>query len=45
MWAMVHVDNKPSLALADRLGFLDIGERPNNGAPHRVLMIHNPISG
>jgi len=36
VWALVHVDNAPSLRLAARLGFLPVGEGRHYGGPHRV---------
>ncbi|WP_194833471.1 GNAT family N-acetyltransferase [Nocardia sp. XZ_19_369] len=36
VWALVHVDNKPSLQLAARLGFLTVGTGVHYGAEHRV---------
>ncbi|MFF3228538.1 GNAT family N-acetyltransferase [Nocardia suismassiliense] len=36
VWALVHVDNKPSLQLAARLGFLAVGTAVHYGAEHRV---------
>ncbi|MGW5874945.1 GNAT family N-acetyltransferase [Nocardiopsis terrae] len=36
VWALVHVDNVPSLRLAERLGFLPVGEGFHYGGPHRV---------
>ncbi len=36
VWALVHVDNTPSLRVAERLGFLDVGEGRHYGGPHRV---------
>jgi RimJ/RimL family protein N-acetyltransferase/catechol 2,3-dioxygenase-like lactoylglutathione lyase family enzyme len=37
VWALVHRDNKASLAVADRLGMLDVGEGHYHSGPHRVL--------
>ncbi|MFI6044887.1 GNAT family N-acetyltransferase [Nocardia sp. NPDC051321] len=36
VWALVHADNKPSLNLAARLGFLLVGTGFHYGADHRV---------
>ncbi|MFE3460808.1 GNAT family N-acetyltransferase [Nocardiopsis aegyptia] len=36
VWALVHVDNAPSLRVAARLGFLPVGEGEHYGGPHRV---------
>lgn len=36
VWALVRVDNAPSLRVAERLGFLDVGEGAHYGGPHRV---------
>lgn len=36
VWALIHVDNAPSLRLADRLGFLPVGTGIHYGAEHRV---------
>ncbi|MBE3001732.1 GNAT family N-acetyltransferase [Nocardiopsis sp. HNM0947] len=36
VWALVHVDNAPSLRLAQRLGFLPVGEGHHYNGPHRV---------
>ena len=38
VWALVHRDNKASLAVTRRLGLLDVGEGQYHGAPHRVLV-------
>jgi RimJ/RimL family protein N-acetyltransferase len=38
VWALVHHDNKPSLAVARRLGLLEVGEGKYHGAPHRVFV-------
>lgn len=38
VWALVHHDNKPSLAVARRLGLLEVGEGRYHGAPHRVFV-------
>ena len=38
IWALVHRDNAASLALARRLGLLDVGEGQYHGGPHRVLV-------
>ncbi len=37
VWALIHRDNKASLAVADRLGMLDVGEGQYHGGPHRVF--------
>ncbi len=44
VWALVHHDNKPSLAVARRLGLLEVGEGRYHGAPHRVF-VTPPTSG
>lgn len=36
VWALVHVDNVPSLRVAERLGFLAVGEGFHYNGPHRV---------
>lgn len=36
VWALVHVDNVPSLRVAERLGFLPVGEGFHYDGPHRV---------
>lgn len=36
VWALVHVDNTPSLNLAARLGFLQVGEGFHYDGPHHV---------
>jgi RimJ/RimL family protein N-acetyltransferase len=36
VWALIHRDNKASLAVAERLGMLDVGEGQYHGGPHRV---------
>jgi RimJ/RimL family protein N-acetyltransferase len=38
VWALVHRDNKPSVAVAERLGMLEIGEGHYHGARHRVFV-------
>ncbi len=38
VWALVHRDNKASLAVTRRLGMLDVGEGQYHGGPHRVLV-------
>ncbi|MDT8914010.1 GNAT family N-acetyltransferase [Amycolatopsis sp. PS_44_ISF1] len=38
VWALVHEDNAASLAVAGRLGFLNVGGGVHYGAPHRVLV-------
>ena len=38
VWALVHRDNKASLAVGRRLGLLDVGEGQYHGGPHRVLV-------
>jgi RimJ/RimL family protein N-acetyltransferase/catechol 2,3-dioxygenase-like lactoylglutathione lyase family enzyme len=37
VWALVHRDNRASIAVADRLGMVDVGEGVHHGAPHRVF--------
>ena len=39
VWALVHVDNAPSLRVARRLGFLPVGEGVHYGGPHRVHVV------
>lgn len=36
VWALVHIENKPSLKLATRLGFLNVGTGYHYGADHYV---------
>ncbi len=36
VWALIHIDNAPSLRLATRLGFLPVGEGHHYNGPHRV---------
>ncbi len=36
VWALVHVDNVPSLRVAERLGFLAVGEGFHYDGPHRI---------
>lgn len=38
VFALIHEANAPSLALASRLGFLDVGGDPHYGAPHRTMI-------
>lgn len=38
VWALVHRDNAASLALARRLGLLEVGGDEHHGAPHRVFV-------
>jgi RimJ/RimL family protein N-acetyltransferase/catechol 2,3-dioxygenase-like lactoylglutathione lyase family enzyme len=38
VWALVHRDNRASLALTRRLGMLNVGEGQYHGGPHRVLV-------
>ncbi len=38
VFALIHKENQPSLALAARLGFLTVGEGDHYGAPHHVLV-------
>jgi RimJ/RimL family protein N-acetyltransferase len=47
VWALVHEDNKRSLAMARRLGFLDVGAGHHYNAWHRVLVVVNgqPLTG
>jgi RimJ/RimL family protein N-acetyltransferase len=42
VWALVHKDNQRSLALAARLGFLDVGGGEYHGGPHRVCVALRP---
>ncbi|WP_017590762.1 GNAT family N-acetyltransferase [Nocardiopsis ganjiahuensis] len=39
VWALVHVDNVPSLRVAERLGFLPVGEGHHYDGPHRVHVV------
>jgi RimJ/RimL family protein N-acetyltransferase len=41
VWALVHEDNKRSLAVAQRLGFLDVGGGHHYNGWHRVLVVVN----
>jgi [ribosomal protein S5]-alanine N-acetyltransferase len=36
VWALIHQHNQPSLRLAQRLGFLQVGSAVHYGAPHHV---------
>lgn len=36
VWALVHVDDTPSLRLAERLGFLVVGRGLHYNGAHRV---------
>lgn len=45
VWALVHRDNKASLALARRLGLLEVGEGRYHGGPHRIFVALPAISG
>jgi RimJ/RimL family protein N-acetyltransferase/catechol 2,3-dioxygenase-like lactoylglutathione lyase family enzyme len=38
VFALIHKENEPGLALATRLGFLTVGEGDHYGAPHHVLV-------
>jgi RimJ/RimL family protein N-acetyltransferase/catechol 2,3-dioxygenase-like lactoylglutathione lyase family enzyme len=38
VFALIHQDNARSLAMAARLGFLDVGAGQHYGAPHRILI-------
>jgi RimJ/RimL family protein N-acetyltransferase len=38
IWALVHKENTPSLAVAKRLGLLEVGKATHYGGPHRVLV-------
>jgi RimJ/RimL family protein N-acetyltransferase len=38
VWALVHRENKSSLAVTSRLGLLDVGEGEYYGATHRVFV-------
>ncbi|SFB22024.1 Protein N-acetyltransferase, RimJ/RimL family [Amycolatopsis marina] len=42
VWALIHEDNTASLALADRLGFADIGSGAHYGGTHRVRVALAP---
>jgi RimJ/RimL family protein N-acetyltransferase/catechol 2,3-dioxygenase-like lactoylglutathione lyase family enzyme len=37
VWALVHRENKASIAVTSRLGMLGVGEGHYHGAPHRVF--------
>lgn len=37
VWALVHRENAASIAVARRLGMLDVGEGRYHGGPHRVF--------
>jgi RimJ/RimL family protein N-acetyltransferase len=37
VWSLVHRENKASLAVADRLGMVAVGEGRYHGGPHRVF--------
>lgn len=39
IWALVHEDNKSSLRLAERFGFVDTGSGVHYGAVHRRLLL------
>jgi RimJ/RimL family protein N-acetyltransferase len=41
IWALIHEENDPSLKLAQRLGFLDVGRGEHYGGPHRVYVALN----
>lgn len=45
VWALVHRENKASIAVADRLGMLDMGEGYHHGGPHRVFVALPDIAG
>lgn len=45
VWALVHRDNKASLAVTERLGMLDVGEGFYHGGPHRVLTALAGVTG
>jgi catechol 2,3-dioxygenase-like lactoylglutathione lyase family enzyme len=45
VWALVHKENKASLAVADRLGMLNVGEDFYHGGPHRVLVATQEVTG
>lgn len=38
IFAAVHRDNAASLRVAQKLGFIDVGEEQHHGAPHRMLV-------
>jgi RimJ/RimL family protein N-acetyltransferase/catechol 2,3-dioxygenase-like lactoylglutathione lyase family enzyme len=42
VWALIHESNTASLALARRLGFLDVGTGTHYGAAHRVQVALAP---
>jgi RimJ/RimL family protein N-acetyltransferase len=45
VWALVHRANQASLAVAARLGMLDVGEGVYHGRPHRVLVATQEATG
>jgi ribosomal-protein-alanine N-acetyltransferase len=49
VWALIHQHNQPSLRLAQRLGFLQVGSAVHYGAPHHVHVAlpenHHPDRG
>lgn len=45
VWALVHRENKASLAVADRLGMRNVGEDHYHGGPHRVLVATQEVTG
>ncbi|HVV20240.1 MAG TPA: GNAT family N-acetyltransferase [Pseudonocardiaceae bacterium] len=45
VWALVHRENTASLAVAARLGMLDVGEGFYHGGPHRVLAAEQDVTG
>ena len=45
VWALVHRENKASLAVAGRLGMRNVGEDIYHGAPHRVFVAPADVAG
>lgn len=45
VWALVHRENKASLAVTQRLGMLDVGGGQYHGGPHRVLVSLPVVTG
>lgn len=45
IFALVHRDNAASLRVAQKLGFIDVGEEEHHRAPHRVLVLLPDPSG
>jgi RimJ/RimL family protein N-acetyltransferase/catechol 2,3-dioxygenase-like lactoylglutathione lyase family enzyme len=45
VWALVHRENKASIAVAERLGMLNVGAGQHHGGPHRVFAALPEITG